>query len=375
MAARWNRGVRILKRVAQAFRRDPERQADIRVAAALGLQFQSGYEIIRFYALRKELEIPGRRGGLRLLGEMERLVRHELAIDRELLALAKADSRLGFHSEAEGYKYYPAKIEWRMRQLRRVLKTEFPVVRARLRRGGAAFPIPADDPAYHCRRMDKAPAMNGQPVGGAWEQPATSECRSWTLQRAYPYDGHFQPLDERYKKGRRTSWKAGYTRQALYFGIICEEADMAGLKLCPEDIRGYDLYEVKAKLVEYDILRLNLQAQTLWPSTYFIVTPDGKRKYWNYAGERKDEYRWQVSTSIGPTGWSAIVRIPFATLGIGRFRRAPMRINVERLVPLDIPGEAFNAWVERRGAPRYRLHLEALSSADFGWLLFDEPAA
>lgn len=371
MAACWNRGLRILKRLAPDFRRNPERLADIRVAAALGLQFRSGYNIIRFYALRKELEVPGRRGGLRLLIEMARLIRNELAIDRELLALANADSRLGFHSEAEGYKYYPAKIKWRMHQLRHVLKTEFPVVRRRLRRGSPAFPVPSGDPAYRCRRMAKAPTMNGQPSGGVWEQLETAQCLSWTLQRAYPYDGHFQPLDDRYKMGRRTSWKAGFTRQALYFGIVCEEADMAGLRLCPDNIRKFSHYETKTRLVRYDILRLNLEAQTLWPSTYFIVTPDGKQKYWAYAGVRENEYRWQAATGSSPTGWSAIIRIPFATLGIRRFRRAPMRINIERLIPLDIPGQAFNAWVERQANPRYRLGLEALSFADFGWLLFD----
>ena len=38
-------------------------------------------------------------------------------IDEAANALAKADSRLGFHSEAEAHQYHPAKLEWRLGEL------------------------------------------------------------------------------------------------------------------------------------------------------------------------------------------------------------------------------------------------------------------
>ena len=35
-----------------------------------------------------------------------------------LLPLAREDSRLGFHSEAEAHQYHPAKLEWRLGELK-----------------------------------------------------------------------------------------------------------------------------------------------------------------------------------------------------------------------------------------------------------------
>ncbi|HUS80734.1 MAG TPA: hypothetical protein VM283_05655, partial [Armatimonadota bacterium] len=132
MADYWGRGVAILKELTAHFADQPERLRDIGLATALGLQFRSGYQILRFYALRERLaDAKSPAVKLRLLGEMRALVEAELEVDEELLPLAEADSRLGFHSEAEGYKYFPDLIRWRMEQLRWLLREEFPEVQAR----------------------------------------------------------------------------------------------------------------------------------------------------------------------------------------------------------------------------------------------------
>jgi hypothetical protein len=41
----------------------------------------------------------------------------EISNTKNMLTLTELDNRLGFHSEAEGYKYYPDKLKWRLQQL------------------------------------------------------------------------------------------------------------------------------------------------------------------------------------------------------------------------------------------------------------------
>ncbi len=141
MADQWQEGVRLLEAIRPDWRADEARTADIDIAAALGLQFRSGYQILRFYALREQLAVAHQAERRRtLLAQMETLVRAEMTVDDELLPLTRRNSCLGFHSEAEGYKYYPELIEWRQRQLARLLDTEFPAVAARVSQAGPLFP-------------------------------------------------------------------------------------------------------------------------------------------------------------------------------------------------------------------------------------------
>jgi len=52
-----------------------------------------------------------------------------------MVSLCKADGRLGYHSEGEGYKFFPEKLTDRIRQLETLLRTEFPAVRYRMEAG------------------------------------------------------------------------------------------------------------------------------------------------------------------------------------------------------------------------------------------------
>jgi len=63
---------------------------------------------------------------LEILEQLGDIIREELKMDEQLIKLCERDSRLGFHSEAEGYKYFPEKIRWRMQQLKDVLATMCP---------------------------------------------------------------------------------------------------------------------------------------------------------------------------------------------------------------------------------------------------------
>ena len=136
------------------------RLLDIGVMNALALQFESGRDIFRFYRERSEAidrsRVRGDHAGARnCLSRMKALVRREQEISREMRALAAADSRLGFHSEAEMHQYYPARLAWRIGELDATLK-EIDRIDAALARG---------EPYPESEFERRAPACR---VGGGW---------------------------------------------------------------------------------------------------------------------------------------------------------------------------------------------------------------
>ena len=66
---------------------------------------------------------------LEILTQLTDIINEEIKLDQQLIVLCEKDSRLGFHSEAEGYKYFPEKIRWRMEQLKSVLANDVPEVK------------------------------------------------------------------------------------------------------------------------------------------------------------------------------------------------------------------------------------------------------
>ena len=132
LAGRMARGMKILDKggrdvldvLSDRWKNDPERIRDIGVMKALALQFESGYDIFSFYRDRATAVCESRIHGnaaaaIAALRKMDAVVSSEESVTRRLLPLAKADSRLGFHSEAEAHQYHPVKLEWRLGELAR----------------------------------------------------------------------------------------------------------------------------------------------------------------------------------------------------------------------------------------------------------------
>ena len=131
LAMRMAKGVQVrdaagrdaLDLLAERWKGDAERMKDIGVMKALECQFSSGRDILQFYADRAkaiyESRVRNNQGAaLAALERMDAAVSREEAVTSRLLPLAKADSRLGFHSEAEAHQYHPAKLEWRLGELK-----------------------------------------------------------------------------------------------------------------------------------------------------------------------------------------------------------------------------------------------------------------
>ena len=131
MCEGWREGIAALPAV-------PRENADAweqrSVALTIGTLFESARNILEFYHLR---DCVGRRDGdvSVMLCRMEALVRAEIENSTRMIGLSAADPRLGYHSEGEGYKFFPEKLRDRIAQLEALLETEFPRVRERIAQG------------------------------------------------------------------------------------------------------------------------------------------------------------------------------------------------------------------------------------------------
>ena len=140
MSTMWDKGVAILNELEPKYINEPERILDIGVAKALGIQFRSGYNILRFYLLREEMLRMEGKERLDILKQLTDIIHEELDLDKQLIGLCEKDSRLGFHSEAEGYKYFPEKIRWRMHELEYVLANDMPEIKKLIGKTKLLFP-------------------------------------------------------------------------------------------------------------------------------------------------------------------------------------------------------------------------------------------
>ena len=119
MHRHWQDGMALMKEINA-----PAKELDMAVAEALDIQISSSYHILKFYMLREALlnQDPCCR---EILAELRNIVGKEIANSLRLAELCKIDPRLGYHSEAEVYKYFPEKLQWRAGELQKLLDSDF----------------------------------------------------------------------------------------------------------------------------------------------------------------------------------------------------------------------------------------------------------
>ena len=132
MCSLWDEGNAILSALPDNGRTRRAEQKS--VSAAIAILFRSGYNILRFYELRRHLGI-GKGDPREVLAALRAIVAEEMGLSRALIPLCEGDGRLGYHSEAHGYKFFKEKLEWRIAELEKLLATEFPEVADRIERG------------------------------------------------------------------------------------------------------------------------------------------------------------------------------------------------------------------------------------------------
>ena len=108
------------------------------VARALELLFSSALNVMEFYRLRLSLA-KNPHNSLEILQDMKALVLKEIENSQRMIPICENDPRLGYHSEAEHFKFYPAQLKKRIVYLEKLLDTEFTEVEERIKKG--LFPL------------------------------------------------------------------------------------------------------------------------------------------------------------------------------------------------------------------------------------------
>ncbi len=131
MSDGWHKGAKMLREINIDSEDETEQ---VSIADTIELLFDSTRNILEFYKLR---DMIGRNEGnaTELLARMRSLVEKEIENSLSMIPLCENDGRLGYHSEAEGYKFFPAKLLDRVDQLRELLDTEFAEVSERIDNG------------------------------------------------------------------------------------------------------------------------------------------------------------------------------------------------------------------------------------------------
>lgn len=138
MSNKWNEGSAILAGLDTSAHPDGKEQ--ITVAESTGLIFQSGLNTLKFYDMRNKLAL-GHEDPWELIAKMKATVEEEIGISERLIPITEADNRIGYHSEAHGYKIFPEKLKWRIEEMKKLLVTEFPTVEERIGNGECPLPF------------------------------------------------------------------------------------------------------------------------------------------------------------------------------------------------------------------------------------------
>lgn len=337
MSDRWDRGVEILRHIEADPALSAQRRLDIGMARVLGIQFRSGLNILRFYDLRERMTHEKPAEQLATLKELRPIVEAEFNGGEKLIELCRRDSRLGFHSEAEGYKYFPEKIRWRMNQLQGLLDTEIPALEREIERGEDVFaeytgrtPTGPTARSLYCadiaQRAKKTPKdLPGVLVWQRCSQPAGDQTN-----------------------GRETRWASCHDREAFYLLFDCTDED--------------------AESAKASSLVLTVEPRRLWPCLNFSVSASGAGTAWPpHLAHQLLTCDFETHLQAEKNGWQGWMRIPFVALGIDPMSPGPLRINVRRTAS----GHGEHAWIARRPWPSMLL-LGDDNPADLGWLFFEK---
>lgn len=105
LSSSWSDAVAKIQPLKQEYADHAERLRDIDLLHVLELHFIAGYDIFNFYRERSK--------NCGVTPVMREILKRQIAVSREMTQLCRKDSRIGFHSEAENYKYFPEKLEAR----------------------------------------------------------------------------------------------------------------------------------------------------------------------------------------------------------------------------------------------------------------------
>ncbi len=326
----WEKGVEILTSLQDNYKNDPERLADINVAKALGIQFRSGYNILNFYLLRERMLRMEGMERLDILKQLKGIIKDEINLDEQLLTLCEKDSRLGFHSEAEGYKYFPEKIRWRMEQLRTVLGNDIPEVRKIIKKNELLFPEytgkkPVGPIAEYV--ITKKPVLSGNVM----------ELPSNIIWQKFNY-GSLE---------KEMTWASISFNDDLYFIVA-------------ENKKG----SVPAENSPFADIEILIEPQRLYPAKHFVFNPGDSVTNPVHIIGYPLLFRGSFQEMNNNGIWYAVARIPHAQTGLKTDYPHPIRMDLI----VRTKDNEMSSWRPHNPVTS-RLILGSDNPADLGWLV------
>ena len=159
----------------------------------------------------------------------------------------------------------------------------------------AAFGLPrsvsAEEKVYRCRRLSREPVLDGRVAGDrAWEGVSAA--------------ASFVRVGDHAPASKKTTFRMGYTPQALYIAVECEEPETSKITatrgdgdigICFDD--GVEVFLFPEGAESY---------------YQFMVSAVGSR--WNGIGLGRPYFplwKWRARTRRGEAGYSVEIRLPF----------------------------------------------------------------
>jgi hypothetical protein len=330
MTASYEKGMVIINKLKNNYTGEPERLLDFGVAEALGIQLRSGYNILNFYHLREKMFRMEGKERLDILNKLTGIIKEEIELDEQLLALCEKDSRLGFHSEAEGYKFFPEKIIWRMEQLKSVLENDVPELKKTIKKNQPLFP------EYTGKKPEGAVAGCSASEVQAGNDPVLPENLKW------------QPLN--YGPGKdKVKWASFYDKDALYI-VVSGQKDSSGSETSP-----------------ISNIEVKIEPKRLYPAAHYIFTEDRTNTDPVHITGYPLIYRARYIVKEENGTWYLTSKIPLKNIGLQAESIHPVRLDVR------VQGKSGSIGSWRPNNPTTsRLILGTDNPADLGWLIFEK---
>lgn len=318
MARNWRKGCRILAQLRDDYQNDPEHLREINLAEAIGIQLDCAANILRFYQLRQSLRSGA--AGKKTLQAMRDIVLREISHSERLCLLAEQDSRLGFHAEAEGYTYFPAKLRWRIKQLEQLLETEFPLVAERLDKRQTPFP-PSTLKRCDCYHLDRLPSDSCQ------EQRCERWLAALPASTSSEYGSGYEVIPTP-ANSPQTSWLASYDDHSLFLIVNCQgdNATQPGQRV-----------------------ELIFEAGPCPTRRIFTFTLGGSTTTKRDDGYIfREQLPWTVNIKQQDDEWRAAVTIPWQSIGLDMDSPLPenIRFALFRYASLVNGRSAVNSWAD-----------------------------
>ncbi len=317
MSENWKAGLALFERNIDAWRWGSDICFEQYTnAKCIDILIMSTINVLRFYKLRHMLgrcEAGEQEKALEILAEMESIVYAEMQNSRDISALCQVDNRLGYSPEAEGFKFFPKKLAWRIGELEKVLHNEFTLVRERIENGLAPLSYYHGDDSLQRYKMPRYHVVWGSMDAAPWE-----------------------------KVGDRFAFRCAHNE--AYF-------------------------EIEMKGQTEGSAMLTFEFQLTWASASIIVDQKGNLSftrtsyyYQSLEGDKKEAERTRYEiTALDDAPFHVKIRVPVRRIEEdGKLRTMKMRIEApDKTLWCDDPWP-FRHW-----------SMEEMAPNSFGWLLVD----